>query len=101
MVANVDYTYLINMQWKDYFVYMLNTVLPYGMLFWVIAIMLYFVLYNKTRNFAFPSAVVSIYFIVVSYTGLVTNAVSSLAMRYFGIGMGLIVGLYLYTAVKS
>jgi len=101
MATDLAFNYMINGNWYNYFVYLLNSYMPYGLFFWIIGFMFFLILHRKTQNLAFSAAFGSVYFIAISESGLVINTFANLAMKYFGIMLGAIVGYYVYRLIRS
>jgi len=96
------FTYLTEGKFFTFFSYAFNQYFPFGLFFWMIGLVVFLILQIKTKNLAFSGGIGALYFIIISnIPGLVTNAYSSFAMKYFGIVLGLIAGYYIYRAVKG
>ena len=96
------YTYLTGGKFFSFFTYAFNQYFPFGLFFWMLGLTIFIILQIKTKNLGYSGAVTSFYFVVVSnIPNLVTNAYSAFAMKYFGVILGLIVGYYIYRAVKG
>lgn len=88
-------------QVENWAVTLLNQYFPYGMFFWMVGFGIWVVSQAKTKNFGYSSAFASVYFVTISGTGLVYNAWSVMFMRYFGLFIGILAGLYLYKSTKG
>ena len=101
MLSDTLFSYLTQGNLWNYFLLALNTYFPYGLFFWFLGFALFIIFYLKVKNLAYSGLFVSLYFIVISSSGLVINAYSMFAMRYFGLILGFIIGYYLYRALKG
>lgn len=90
------YNYLIAGDLNNFFIILFNFYFPFGSFFWIVGAVIFFTAHLKTKNLAFAGGMVSIYFVMISSSGWIVNAYSVLAMRWFGLGLGLIVGYYMY-----
>jgi len=101
MLSETLWSYLTQGNFKLFFIMALNSYLPYGLFFWFLGFALFIIFYLKVKNLAYSGLLVSLYFVVISSSGLVINAYSAFAMRYFGLVLGLVIGYYLYRALKG
>ena len=99
--VNQLFNYLINLDFKGFFVVLFNTYMPYGLPFWLLGFILMFITHLKTKNLAFAGIISASYFFVIGNSGLVTNAISATAMQYVGLLIGLIIGFYLYRTLRG
>lgn len=94
--------YLMDGNFFQFFVTIFNTYFPFGMIFWLLGLVFFIVTYLKTKSLGYGGAVATIYFVVITeIPGLVTNAYSQFAMRYFGVILAFVTGWYLYKAFKG
>ena len=88
-------------QYKQFYVQLFNYYFPYGLIFWAIGFVLFIAVQIKTKNLAYAGIVAALYFEVISSSGLIVNAFAVMAMKYFGIILGLACGYYIYRMVKG
>ena len=85
----------------QFFTILFNQYFPFGSFFWLLGLTLFVVIHLKTKNLGFSGMVASVYYVVMGSSGIVVNVYSSMGMKYFGIILGVIVGWYLYRAIKG
>lgn len=86
---------------ENYFIQLLNTYMPYGMFFWMLGFTLFLVTHSKTKEFLYSGAVGAAYFMILPLTGFVVNAYSVTAMRWFGLTLAVLVGVYTYKFLRG
>ena len=86
---------------KNYFIQLFNIYMPYGMFFWMFGFTLFLITHMKTKEFLYSGAVATVYFMVIPSTGLVVNAYSVVAMRWFGLALGVLVGTHAYKILRG
>jgi|GEM_PF-3488330 len=99
--VNQLFNYLIRLDFKDFFVTLFNTYMPYGLPFWMLGFVVMFIAHLKTKNLAFAGIIGASYFFIMGNSGLVTNAISATAMQYIGLFIGAITGFYLYRTLRG
>jgi len=100
-LADLLFSSLVSLNFKVFLVTLLNQYFPYGSFFWLVGLGLFIVVHTKTKNLAYASAVMSLFYFVMPYTGLITNIYSATIMKWVGALIGLIVGFYLYRSIKG
>jgi hypothetical protein len=99
---DILWTYLMNGDYFNFFTTALNTYFIFGIVFWFIGFVIFLIAELKTKNLGYAGGVSAVYFVILSYIpNLVTNAYSMFAMRYFGIILSLVCGLYIYRSIKG
>jgi len=102
MEGETFWSLLIKGDFWNFFVQIFNFYFPYGMFFWILGFVIFLIVELKTKSLGFASIVAITYFVLISSVpGLVVNVYSRIAMRYIGIIGGLIIGYYLYKAVRG
>ena len=103
MAGEMFYTlwnYLNSAQYGQALIYTYNNYFPFGFIFWAIGFAIFIVTY-KARNLAWAGAVASLYFLALSTTPYITTIYTRMAMRYFGIIIGIFTGYYIYKIMKG
>jgi hypothetical protein len=86
----------------QFYVTMFNTYFPFGILFWLIGILLFIVFNLKSKSLAYGGGVAGCYFVIITeIPNIVTNAYSNFAMKWFGVILALICGYYIYKEIKG
>lgn len=85
----------------QFYVQLFNFYFPFGMVFWMVGIGIFAAVQLKTKNFAFSGSMLTLYLVGLISSGWVVNAYILIAMKYFGLVVGLITGYYLYKSWKD
>ncbi len=88
-------------EYQSFYVQLFNYYFPYGVFFWFLGFILFGVMHLKTKNFTYAGAFASIYFLIIGSSGLIVNAYSAMAMKYFGLCLGIVLGYYIYRALNK
>jgi len=99
--AEALFNYLTQGDFYNFFIQLLNYYFPYGLFFWLVGLMLFIVIQLKTKTTLYSLMVTTIYFVVISNTGLVVNVWAREVMRWVGMGLTLMLGYEIYLAIKG
>ena len=88
-------------QYGQALTYTFNNYFPYASIIWLFGFAIFAIIYKKTRNLVWAGLPTSAYFLILSSTPYITSIYVRMAMRYFGIILGVIVGYYVYRMMKG
>lgn len=101
-ITDVLWDYILRLDFWNFFVTLFNTYMPYGLFFWLVGLVIFFVIDLKSKNLGYAGAIACIYFVMISsIPNLIINAYSLTAMRLVGILIGLIASYYIYKDIKG
>lgn len=95
------WAYLVAGHIKDFFILLLNQYFPFGVFFWLVGAAIFTSIHYSTKNLGYAGGVASLYFIWMGSSDFVVSVYSAMAMRYFGIILGVIIGWYIYRSIKG
>lgn len=100
-IISTLWTQITAMNIQQWMITFANQYFPFGLFWWMIGIVIFMVFHIKTKDLAYSSIFLALYFVALPETGLITNVFSLSAMRYAGIIIGAVAGYYLYKAWKG
>jgi hypothetical protein len=88
--------YLQTLDFAHFYLYILNSVTPYGMFWWLLSLCVFGICMLRTKNLAYATGVLSLWLVGITATGFVTNGYVAQSMQYLGIIIGIGIGVYFY-----
>ena len=100
-IINLLYDQLLAGNYHAVFINTTNTYFAFGWVFWFLGFLIASVVQMKTKNLTYSGAIGTVYFMIISSSGLITSAYSMMAMKYFGLLLAAATALYTYRMIKG
>lgn len=100
-ITNLLMSYLTAGDYSSLYITTFNVYYPFGFILWALGFLIFGLVHLKTDNLSYSGAVGTVYFTLISASGLLYSGSSLMAMRYFALFLALITAYNIYINLKS